>query len=63
MTYWPATECTRDLAVTLFTLLALTQLGVVLLASAFVDRFPQHRVLALPMCALATGACWRAPAA
>jgi MFS family permease len=44
----------RDLAVILFTPLALTQLGVVLLAGLLVDRFQPHRVLALPMCAMAT---------
>jgi len=44
----------RELAVTLFTPLALTQLGVVLVAGLLVDRFQPHRVLALPMCAMAT---------
>jgi len=44
----------RELAVTLFTPLALAQLGVVLLAGLLVDRFQPHRVLALPMCAMAT---------
>jgi MFS family permease len=44
----------QDSAVTLFTPLALTQLGVVLLAGVLVDRFQPHRVLALPMCAMAT---------
>ena len=34
--------------------MALTQLGVVLLAGFLVDRFQPHRVLALPMCAMAT---------
>jgi MFS family permease len=43
----------RDLAVTLFTPLAITQLGVVLVAGLLVDRFQPHRVLALPMCAMA----------
>jgi len=44
----------RELAVTLFTPLALTQLSVVLVAGLLVDRFQPHRVLALPMCAMAT---------
>jgi MFS family permease len=44
----------RELAVTLFTPLAITQLGVVLVAGLLVDRFQPHRVLALPMCAMAT---------
>lgn len=34
--------------------MALTQLGVVLVAGLLVDRFQPHRVLALPMCAMAT---------
>ncbi len=44
----------RELAVTLFTPLALSQLGVVLVAGLLVDRFQPHRVLAIPMCAMAT---------
>jgi len=44
----------REFAVTLFTPLALTQVGVVLVAGLLVDRFQPHRVLALPMCAMAT---------
>src|SRR5688572_7670222 len=44
----------RELAATLFVPLAITQLAVVLVAGLLVDRFQPHRVLVLPMCAMAS---------